>query len=117
MTPKEIEGWIEDWCNLFPKDVEFGGYKIRSDSKYCIKKMLTFCKEHKDYTKDNIFAATRMYLHEQLAKNWAYTKQATYFISKLGQPSLLEAYCERVVAGKKSVIPDNCEYHWINDFI
>lgn len=117
MTQKEIESWIEEWCNLFPADVEFSGYKIRSDSKYCIKKMLTFCKVNKSYTKDNIFAATRMYLLEQYAKNWAYTKQATYFISKVGQPSLLEAYCDKIVNGRRSAIIDNPEYNSINDFI
>jgi hypothetical protein len=100
MTPKDIEGWIEAWCNLWPADIVNNGRYIRNKPEHCVKKMITFCKNNQQYDKDTIFAATRMYLHEQHNKNWDYTKQSNYFISKLGEPSLLENYCDRAIRGK-----------------
>lgn len=118
MTEKEITEWLPQWLNLFPEGVQSGGYNIRSKEKDCIKKMLIFCKTHKEFTKECIFAATRQYLREQHSKDWAFTKLATYFISKQGQPSLLEEYCERITAGQKfRPIVEDTDYNPINDFI
>jgi hypothetical protein len=96
MTQKEVESFIEDWCNLWPPFAEWNGYKLKSKPKDCLNKMVKFCKENPTYTKNIIFEATKNYLVEQYNKDWAFTKQATYFISKVGQPSLLESYCEKI---------------------
>lgn len=110
--------FIEDWVNLFPEDVEFGGYKIKSKEKDCIKKMQKFVKDNPLFTKDIIFAATNKYLDEQKAKDWMYTKQATYFISKQGQPSLLEAYCDKLsIYQPKATKVDITDYVPTSDFI
>jgi hypothetical protein len=115
---KSVTQWIEEWCNLYPENVEFNGYKLKSDVKYCVKKMQTFCKQHPAYTKDVIFAATKLYLTQQAAKGWEYTKQSTYFISKLGQPSLLESFCEKIAAGNTvAKIDDDYTPEPISDFI
>lgn len=118
-TAATINTWIEDWCALYPADAEFNGRKLRSKPKDCINKMVKFCKDNPLYTKSIIFAATQLYLNEQEAKDWAYTKQATYFISKMGQPSLLEEYCEKVKDAEKPV--QKVDYSWgvvsQNDFI
>lgn len=95
-----VKHWIEQWCSIFPKDAEFGGYRIYTEPKYCISKMEAFQKKHPEYTKDIIFKATQMYIDQQKQRNWEYTKQATYFISKLGQPSVLEMFCQKVIENK-----------------
>jgi hypothetical protein len=117
--PATINAWIEEWCALYPANVEFNGRKLRSKPKDCLNKMIKFCKENPLYDKSAIFAATKLYLQEQEAKDWEYTKQAIYFISKIGQPSLLEQYCEKIKQNNKP--PDPGIYAWgivsQNDFI
>lgn len=113
--------WIEDWCSLYPADAEFNGRKLRSKPKDCLNKMIKFCKDNPNYTKSIIFAATTLYLEEQEEKDWAYTKQATYFISKIGQPSLLEEYCEKIADNQTVTItekiPQTQGFNFQNDFI
>lgn len=112
-----INIWIEDWVNLFPEEAEFNGYKIKSKSKDCLKKMLKFVKDNPIYTKDIIFAATKQYIEEKRLVNWEYMKQSTYFISKIGQPSLLEQYCEKIINNVKPKEIYNFDYNIIDDFI
>ena len=118
-TTATLNAWIENWCALYPADAEFNGRRLRSKPKDCLNKMIKFCKDNPLYTKNIIFAATQLYLQEQEAKDWQYTKQATYFISKMGQPSLLEEYCEKVKQDNKP--QDPAIYAWgivsQNDFI
>ncbi len=111
-----VISWIDEWVTLYPKDIEFNGRLLRSTVKDCVNKMQKFVKDNPNYTKDVIFAATKRYLAEQESRNWAYTKQSTYFISKLGEPSVLANYCEKILAGIKpvEVIPD---YNQIDDYI
>lgn len=115
---ENIENWLQSWLDLFPAEVEFAGYKIKSKAKDCLTKMQKFVKDNPLFTKDVIFAATNKYLDEQKAKDWAYTKQATYFISKQGQPSLLEAYCDKLaVYQPKSTAVPVTDYVPTSDFI
>lgn len=95
-----VQDWIDEWVNLYPKDVKWKGMFLRSPAKYCIKKMEKLCKENPHYTKDIIFEATKQYVKDKSEENWAFMKQATYFIHKLGEPSLLEQYCEAVINQK-----------------
>lgn len=116
-TAKQVEQWIEEWCQLYPDNIEFNGNKLRSKAKDCVNKMIKFCKDHPNYTKDIIFASTKLYLQQQAERNYDYTKQSTYFISKIGQPSVLENYCEKIINSKQQPLtPDEC-YEPINDFI
>lgn len=92
-----VKDWLDEWCLLYPENIEFNGHKLRVEAKYCYNKMLKLCQKKPTYTKDVIFAATKLYLSEQQAKDWAYTRRANYFISKLGEPSLLESYCEKIL--------------------
>ena len=122
---KITQEWIEEWLQLWP-DISPNGYNLRSAPKYCITKMQKFVKDNPTYTKSIIFAATTQYLRERAAemRNYAYTKQAVYFIAKMGEPSLLAEYCLRetkkssATAGPAEVssafVP---EYNPINDFI
>lgn len=110
-----VKDWIEEWNNLYPEDAYFSGRKLKSPIKYCITKMEKFCEEHPRYTKAIIFEATNNYLQQQKQRNWDYTKQSTYFISKKNEPSLLEQYCEEVVG--KIQNKQNYEFYPDNDFI
>lgn len=103
MTEKEIQDFIEEWVLLYPENVKFNNYLLRSKAKDCVNKMIKLCKDNPHYTKELIFAATKKYLAEQKQRNWAYTKQATYFISKIGQPSLLAQYCDELISGKQAI--------------
>lgn len=110
--------WIEQWCLIYPENVEFNGYKLRSKPKDCINKMVKFCKTHKEYDKNTIFAATEMYIKQQEQKDYEFTKQAHYFISKLGEPSLLENFCNRIINGTVSQTQPQIEYYQtIYDYI
>jgi len=114
MTQKEVLGFIEEWVLLYP-DIEWNGYKLRSRGKDCVNKMLKLCNSNPLYTKDVIFAATKMYLAQQAERNYEYTKQAIYFISKLGEPSLLESFCQKILNNEKP--KQTTEFYITNDFI
>ena len=117
-TNKEVEEFIEEWCNLYPSNVVFNGTRIKSKAKDCVKKMQLFCKSNPLYTKDIIFAATKQYLKEREAEDWTYTKRSTYFISKQGEISLLEEYCDRIIEKVPVQIKKvEEEYNDINNFI
>lgn len=96
MTNKEIEDFCPGWNNLYPPNLEFNGLKLRSPLNEVVKRMLKFCKDHPTYTKELIFAATQTYISEKAKQNYEYMKRSMYFISKLGEQSLLEAYCEKL---------------------
>lgn len=115
---EKIENWIESWVLIYPEEAEFNGRQLRSKAKDCLSKMQKFVKDNPQYTKSIIFAATQMYVKEQASRNFEYTKQSNYFINKLGQPSLLEQYCDKVIKGTKPFIVEQpIEYNQINDFI
>lgn len=118
MTNSEVEVFIQSWCDLYPADVMFRGNRIKSKAKDCVKKMQLFCKANPNYTKEIIFAATKQYLEERKAEKYAFTKRATYFISKQGEPSLLEEYCDRIIEKIPAQIEYEEEpYNDINNFI
>lgn len=79
----EINSWIQEWCDLFPENLKNGaGMPIKSDVQTCKRKMLWFFKEYKQYTKEDIFEVTKMYLMERKKKNYEYLITSDYFINK-----------------------------------
>ena len=109
--------WLDEWLELWPKEIQNGGMAIKSPAKYCVNKIIKFCKDYPQYTKDVIFAATKRYLQERKAENYTFTKRATYFINKLGEESVLEAYCQKILHNEPKQQEKNFEYNPINDFI
>lgn len=109
--------WLEEWLQLWPKQVTSGGLTVQSPAKYCINKMQKFCKTYPQYTKQIIFAATSMYIKEREQEGYKFTKRATYFIDKQDQGSLLEAYCEKLLAPQPIIKQQITEYNAIDDFI
>lgn len=96
----DINVWIEDWRNIFPKGYSPSGYRWRGDKQGCLKKMTSFMKKNPSITKETIFKATEKYVKEN--KNNTYMKLAHYFIDKEGNSTLLS-----VVEGLDEVIDNN----------
>jgi hypothetical protein len=113
----KVDLWFDDWIALWPAEVKSGGESIRTQAKYCINKMVKFCKDHPQYDKERIFAATKLYLEQKRQADWFGVRRATYFISKQGAGSDLEVYCAEV--DKPAVPPpiNNNEYDPLSDYI
>ncbi len=88
----QVEDWIDQWFDSWPKGVKSGGFYVKTDKNICLKKMEKFCKEHPQYSKGIIIGATKKYLDSVSIKNYEYCKLAPYFIYKDGM-SMLEGYC------------------------
>lgn len=118
MNPSE---WIEEWLLLWPAEIKSGGETIRSKAKYCVNKMIKWCKQHPQYDKNAIFAATKAYLAERKAENYFGVRRAMYFIDKQGAGSTLETYCEDMKKHKQYPVTTeqsfSKEYEPIKDFI
>lgn len=95
---EKVEDWIAEWLDLFPKASITGSQTyLKGTVKDVVKKMQNLVKEDKRYTKDVIFAATKMYLDERKRDNYRYIKRPTYFIHKQDQGSMLAGVCERII--------------------
>lgn len=81
-SPLLVDSWIDDWRELFPKEIRSAGRPIRGDKKACLKKMITFCKEYPEYDKKQIFEASRIYIFDKKRENYQYMVCADYFIYK-----------------------------------
>lgn len=81
-----VENWIEDWRDIFPKGINSGGFRYRGDRQGCIKNMKWFVKNNPKITKEDIFIATKKYVTR--LKNSQYMKLAHYFIKKDGSSTL-----------------------------
>lgn len=117
ITLNEIVDWLEKWLAIFPPDhyVATDGYVRGKASTDLVKKMQKFCKANPTYTKETIFAATRMYVLSKKPVNFAYIKRPIYFIHKQTEGSLLEAYCEKVLAGETTT--EHNEYNPSSEFL
>lgn len=82
ISPGSVEEWIDDWRKLFPERVKSSGRPVRGDKKACLKKMIAFCKEYPEYTKEQIFDATKIYVFEKKKDDYSYMVCADYFIYK-----------------------------------
>lgn len=104
-SPLLIDTWIDEWRSLFPEKVKSSGRPVRGDKKSCLKKMISFCKEYPEYSKEAIFEATRIYIFEKQRENWAYMSCADYFIYKetvKGQRSSYLASLLESIDGKET---------------
>jgi len=90
---ENVENWINDWYDLWPRGVKSGGYYLKTDKKGSLNKMKRFLVKYPEYTKEDIMLATTNYLTEQSIKGYSYTKLAPYFIDKDGL-SVLAGECE-----------------------
>ena len=93
-NPNDVDNWIDEWYDIFPKGVKSGGGKYaRTGKKSCLKKLKMFIKEHPEFTKENIITATNNYIEDREKNNFAYISTAPLFIYKDGASSL-EGWCD-----------------------
>ena len=88
-----FEVFIKNWYSLFPVGVQVGRYPVRSGISGCRTKMLKFIKKHKNYSYEQIIAATTKYIESHRRDGFKFMKLANYFIEKDGV-STLEAMLE-----------------------
>lgn len=101
-SPLLVDNWIEEWRNLFPTNIKSGGRPIKGDKKSCIRKMTAFLKEYPEYSKEEIFQATRIYIFDKKRDNYNYMVCADYFIYK-DKASLLASILEDI-DGKQTTL-------------
>lgn len=89
----DVELWIDDWRKIFPEGVNTGGYRYRGNKLEVTKKMLKFVATY-EYSKEEIFEATKRYVERFAVKGYAYMQQAHYFIEKKDAGSNLASECE-----------------------
>lgn len=100
-TEQKIDEWIGEWIELFPDGKHFGR-NLRTNIKDCSDRMRWFMK-HYDYSREQIFIATKMYLEAQRTspEGYKYTRNSTYFICKgrgsIDRVSDLSTECEKVI--------------------
>jgi len=92
-SPGNVESWIDEWRELFPKGVKSGGRPVRGDKQGVLKKMKGFCKKYPNYKKKDIIDATKLYVFEKSRDRYNYMQCADYFIDK-NNTSLLASFIE-----------------------
>lgn len=92
---KLVPDWIDDWRALWPAKIKSGGRRVRGDKQGVTKKMTAFLCTYPKTTKEQIFEATKQYLHEKRQVDWKMITCADYFISK-NNTSLLAGSVEDV---------------------
>ncbi len=113
LKPDEDFEWIEDYLDLWPARA-MQGYFLKGDKKNIYKKMQKFMTEY-EFTKDEIFEATKTYLKEREAEDFNYTKKVSNFIFHrevaMGHniSSELAAWCEHLKDKKDKPKPQRVE--------
>jgi len=101
---KEDEGefqlFVDEWFDIFPKNIKSGNFYIRTDKKDCLKKLGKFMTNYPEYSKEVILEATKRYVKTCANSGYRYMKLAPYFIYK-DNMSMLEGYCQQVLLGKE----------------
>ena len=101
VNAKEVEGWIEAWRAIFPEGKSTAGFRYRGNKQDVLTKMVKFVNQYQ-YTTEEIFHATRIYVETFEQKGYAYMQQAHYFIEKKGVGSTLSSYCEELEETKSN---------------
>jgi hypothetical protein len=91
--------WIEEYRDLYPKGVFTATRSVKGDKQGCLKKMNTFLKQNPEATKEQIIAATTLYIQKSKANGFDRMTCADYFIEKNGV-SMLSSYLEMIAEGK-----------------
>lgn len=89
----DVSLWIEDWRKIFPEGTNPSGYRYRGNKLEVLKKMIKFVTLY-DYSKEEIFEATKRYVERFSVRGYNYMQQAHYFIEKKDAGSTLASECE-----------------------
>lgn len=110
----DVESWIEEWRDLWPKGVRSGTRPVRGDKKGCLKKMRTLCNDNTNLTKEIVFDITKMYLREKANQGYSYIICADYFITKDGSSVLLalvDEYEDRLDSLERTSTDSGSAFH------
>jgi len=102
----DVHTWIDIWREIFPAGSNTAGYRYRGNRLEALKKMTKFVDTY-DFTKEEIFQATKNYVDKFAIRGYAYMQQAHYFIDKKDSGSSLASECEGV--REKGIEPVNKE--------
>jgi len=89
----DVHTWFDLWREIFPPGSNTSGYRYRGNKLEGLKKMTKFVDTY-DFTKEEIFQATKNYVDKFAMKGYMYMQQAHYFIDKKDSGSSLAAECE-----------------------
>lgn len=89
----DVHKWYPYWREIFPQGSNSSGYRYRGNNLEGLKKMVKFVDTY-DFTKEEIFQATKNYVERFAIRGYAYMQQAHYFIEKKDSGSSLAAECE-----------------------
>lgn len=92
-SKSEVESWFNEWREIFPEGSNSAGYRYRGNRLEGLKKMIKFVDSY-DFTKEEIFEATRQYVQRFAIRGYNYMQQAHYFIEKKDSGSTLASECE-----------------------
>lgn len=95
LAVEAVEDWIGEWRALWPSGVKSASRPVIGDKQGVLKKMTAFLKENKEFTKQEIFDATKAYIYEKERDSYRYVTCADYFISKDGS-SMLASWIETI---------------------
>jgi len=104
-----VHTWIDDWREIFPKGSNQSGYRYRGNRLDALKKMTKFVDQY-DFTKEEIFKATKIYVDKFALKGYMYMQQAHYFIDKKDSGSSLASECEGVRENIDQPIIERSDY-------
>jgi hypothetical protein len=91
----DVHTWFTLWREIFPQGSNTAGYRYRGNNLEGLKKMAKFVNIY-DFTKEEIFQATKNYVDKFAIRGYMYMQQAHYFIEKKDVGSSLAAECESV---------------------
>lgn len=91
----DVLTWFDLWREIFPTGSNNSGYRYRGNRLEGLKKMTKFVDQY-DFTKEEIFQATKNYVDKFAIRGYAYMQQAHYFIEKKDSGSSLASECEGV---------------------
>jgi hypothetical protein len=101
---ENVEAWIDEWLDIFPRGVKTNGKLVRSDKPSCLRKMQFFIAEYK-YNKETILEATKAYVESKRLQGYEFMRCATYFIYRIetstkDKTSDLASWCDQILHEK-----------------
>lgn len=91
----EVDSWIKEWTDLWSGiycGIKPYGYYVKQSPSSNKARMKEFLKEN-NFTKEEIFQATKNYLEDKRQCNWEFTKKSNKFINDT-DGSTLYSYCD-----------------------
>jgi hypothetical protein len=95
ITQEEVDQWFSEWRDIFPNGSNAAGYRYKGSRLEGLRKMTKFVNQY-DFTKEEIFKATKHYVNRFAIRGYNYMQQSHYFIDKKDSGSNLASECEAI---------------------